>query len=228
MYLSKEALDVINSLENDDFEILQSKHKKYSEEYNKKLKFIYNFSQNSENVVDGLYYIPNYLTNDEIMLVKEKIKNEIKFSPISNSYNSRKVAHFGYYYSYNRSGLKEAPAIPIYLFDLVSPGRINSSLKENIISTNFDQLIINEYKPGQKIAYHIDHVSQFGPIIACISVGSEIYMNFKYQDIEKKIKIEEGSLYIMSGDARYKWMHSLTNSTNDNRYSLTFRTVLSK
>jgi alkylated DNA repair dioxygenase AlkB len=175
--------------------------------------------------IPGLYYIKDYLTEPETKLIMNKINSEIKFEPISNSPNSRMVAHFGYYYSYDRSGLKPAIAIPDYLAKLVDANRINS-LCCDIIDSPFDQLIINEYKPNQQISPHTDHVKQFGPVIACITVGKSIPLNFKSGSIIKTINIETGSMYIMSGPARYKWLHSLKNSSSETRYSLTYRTII--
>lgn len=115
--------------------------------------------------------------------------------------------------------------IPDYLANLVSANRINKTIGSDLITNSFEQLIINEYLPGQQIAYHIDHVTQFGPIVACITVGQAVPIKLKLNDIEKTINVEAGSMYIMTGDARYKWKHSLKNDTNCDRYFLTYRTV---
>lgn len=89
----------------------------------------------------------------------------------------------------------------------------------------FDQVIINEYKPSQGIAPHIDHTGLFGSIIACITIGSSVPITFRKGDITKKIEIKEGSMYIMTKDSRYKWTHSLTNKSKDIRYSITYRVI---
>lgn len=111
---------------------------------------------------------------------------------------------------------------------------------------DFGQLIINEYYPGQGIAPHIDHIKRFGPIVACISLGSGIVMDFEKITpasagseavVEKySIYVKPRSLYFMSGDARYKWKHSIASRKTDvvdakkikrgRRVSLTFRSTL--
>ncbi len=161
-----------------------------------------------ENAFDipGLYYIKDYLNEQEEKLLLNKIST-LKFLPLSDSINSRRVAHFGYHYAYNRSGLTKTDPIP-----------------NDLILGEFDQLIINEYKPNQQISAHIDHVQQFGPIIACITVGQSIPITFS-NDIKKVVNIENRSMYVMTEDARYKWKHALKNNTNHTRYSLTYRTV---
>jgi len=133
------------------------------------------------------------------------------------------VVHYGYSYAYDRSGLRATVPIPDYLDVLVDMNRINNICH---ISKAFDQLIINQYKPKQQIAPHIDHVNQFGPIIACITLGQSVPIIFSLDTIKKTIHVAPGSMYIMTGDARYLWKHSLKNISDGIRYSLTYRTIL--
>jgi len=169
--------------------------------------------------ISGLFYIEDYLSEEKINEVK-KYLNKLDFSAISNATNSRRVAHFGYYYSYDRTGLTCAPTIPDFLNVLVDDVEITG---KGFIE--FDQVIINEYKPGQGIAPHTDHTKLFGPIIACITIGSSVPITFRNGNITKKLEIKEGSMYIMTKDSRYKWTHSLTNKSKDVRYSITYRAI---
>jgi alkylated DNA repair dioxygenase AlkB len=223
---------MIQNLENNDmifFKKNNDTYKKKNKEFIEKMGLLTNLNAGLTVManafgINGLYYIPNYLKNSEINILLDKINNETNLLPISSSENSRRVAHYGYFYSYDRSGLKPADAIPNYLTKLTCSSRINSLVK-NLITNEFDQVIINEYQPNQQIFYHTDHVKLFGPIIACITVGESVPIKFKLGDCVKKINVEEGSMYIMTGDARYKWKHSLRNNTNNIRYSITYRTI---
>jgi len=226
--------DMLDSLCNDNIKIYESKNKDFTEKFstNKLLNQIDPILQLEPKIIcnvdgiNGLYYIPKYLTNNELTMLKDKIESdEIKLEPISSSKNSRCVAHFGYFYSYDHTGLKPADPIPNYLKNLALANRINQFSGHPVVNNEFDQVIINEYEPGQQISYHTDHTKLFGPIIACITVGEAVPIKFKLDDIEKKINVEEGSMYIMTGDARYKWQHSLRNNTKNNRYSITYRTI---
>ena len=138
---------------------------------------------------------------------------------ITYNTNSRRVAQFGYQYSYDRSGLKKIDTIPTDLMELIELNKID------FLKDDFEQLIINECLPGQGISAHIDHPRQFGPIIVCITIGSDGIMNFEKGDLEVKLKVKEGSMYIMTGDSRYEWKHSFKNNSSKTRYSLTFRTI---
>ena len=67
-----------------------------------------------------------------------------------------------------------------------------------------DQVIINEYKPGQGISPHIDCESCFGPRIFSLSLGSQVIMEFTQDGNPKKeILLTPRSLVMMYGEARY-------------------------
>ena len=88
--------------------------------------------------------------------------------------------------------------------------------------------------PGQYIHAHTDNTTQFGPVIACVTLGNGVEIIFtrpKHQSF--KIYVEPNSVYIMSGDARYFWKHAISQKKFDTidgiiryrgtRISLTFR-----
>jgi alkylated DNA repair dioxygenase AlkB len=175
--------------------------------------------------IQGLWYIPHYLTQDEINILKENINNKYQFEPISNTAYSRRVSHYGYFYSYNHSGLKSADALPNELKELMTPERINKMTNEIVFTTAFNQIIINEYKPKQKISAHTDHVKLFGPIVACLTLGSSVPIQFTFKDQTIFVPVDEGSLYIMTGESRYQWKHQLQNNTKETRYSITYRHI---
>ena len=164
-------LDLANG---DDILSLEAKSILFKSELKSIICSTFNLLENKSVLINafdipGLFYIKNYLSESEIEFCMDKIKSEIKFEPISLSTNSRMVAHYGYYYSYDRSGLKPAPPIPNYLADLANLVRINDECRSDVVSAQFDQLIINKYKPDQQISPHTDHLAQFGPVIACIT-----------------------------------------------------------
>jgi alkylated DNA repair dioxygenase AlkB len=101
-----------------------------------------------------------------------------------------------------------------------------------------DQVIVNEYQPGQGIAPHIDCVPCFEETIASLSLGSTCIINFTHSKTLKKasVLLEPGSLLVMSGEARYVWQHAIAHRKTDpyngsvfsrgRRISLTFRNVI--
>ena len=104
-----------------------------------------------------------------------------------------------------------------------------------------DQVIVNEYKPGQGISSHIDCEPCFKDTIVSLSLGSGCVMNFRNKsDKTKKIPVwlAPRSLVILSGEARYEWLHGIAARKWDEwdgekherqrRVSLTFRKVIIK
>lgn len=186
--------------------------------------------ENSE--IKGLYYIPNYLTDEEHSRILRYLKSSHLWKHVGNK-NSRKVIQFGYSYSYDRTGIKKIQDVPKYLSELVDKDRINKYLVDDVFfkQNNMEQLIINKYTHGQGIFDHIDHIKYFGSVIICITIGSGVIINFKNDNIKKKIYVEPKSLYIMSGESRYIWKHGIKKNLYNVgkkkglRYSLTYRTI---
>ena len=114
-------------------------------------------------------------------------------------------------------------------------------LHDGIIDFIPDQIIVNEYQPGQGIANHTDCEPCFTDTILSLSLGSPCVMDIvnKY-NTENAIKIllEPGSLLLLSKDARYVYKHGIAARKSDiykgikflrtRRVSLTFRKVILK
>lgn len=212
----------------------------------------------SPQLPSGLYYIPNFITQAESETILSELATNPNWVGVTSSQNSRRVIHYGYLYSYTGGPLQPTDPIPS-LYDSIR-SRIGtlcsstsplcvfenpSSAFENPFSTvekeiqtsqapTFDQLIINRYLPGQSISPHTDHTTKFGPVIACLTLGSGVEIQFTRPKHESfKIYTEPNSLYIMSGDARYFWKHGIASKKSDTvdglnrprgtRISLTFR-----
>jgi len=101
-----------------------------------------------------------------------------------------------------------------------------------------DQLIINEYNPGQGINKHVDRVDIFDNYIYSLSLGSDCVMTFEKAENQIQKHLKRRSLLIISDDARYKWTHAIVarktdligdkKIERDRRISLTFRTIKQK
>jgi len=99
----------------------------------------------------------------------------------------------------------------------------------------FDQLLVNEYEPGQGISAHVDHPKLFEEIVISISMGGSCTMVFENKEDGKKIDVflEPRSMVALMDDFRYKWTHSIPARKSDKfgnktikrekRISLTFR-----
>jgi alkylated DNA repair dioxygenase AlkB len=152
---------------------------------------------------------------------------------------SRRTLHFGYRYGYygNGNALEKVDDIPEIF------AKIIKRIITNKLMDKADQLIVNEYLPGQGIAPHTDNIIYFDDNIATISLNSDYIMNFtltsdsETSDSETKehLLLERRSLLLMRGDLRYKWKHSIAKRKTETingkrinrgvRYSLTFRKI---
>lgn len=183
--------------------------------------------------IQGLFYIDN-IKEDTSFVISELDK--LEWIPLSNYKNSRLVQHYGYKYNYSTYQINEkCNELPIFLNnfrDILT----DICLQLNIIDKNykFNQCIVNNYYTGQGINPHID-VKSYGSVIGCFTFGSGTIMKFTKDKDDIDIYVKPNSLYIMSGDSRYKWCHSMPCKKNDivnnskiqrdRRISLTFRNV---
>jgi alkylated DNA repair dioxygenase AlkB len=175
-------------------------------------------------MIPGLFYLPNVIEDQTALL--EAIDRHT-WKPLSDSPNSRKVQHYGYLYDYKtKSTNKEATPIP----DLFQP--LISLLEQETKESGFNQVIINNYEPGQGISAHTDS-KEYGAVIGCYTIGGGCVMKFTKGEQTFEHYVEPGSLYIMTGEARYEWRHEMPQRKSDlvqgkkikreRRISITFR-----
>ena len=96
--------------------------------------------------------------------------------------------------------------------------------------------VINEYIPPLGIGPHKDY-STFGPTIACVSLGSDVVMDFSHPEkgLRLPVHVPARSLWVITGEARSEWRHAIAARLTDviggerrargRRISITFRTA---
>ncbi len=176
-------------------------------------------------------YIPEFVTEEEETALLNAIDKEPWLTDLK-----RRVQHYGYRYDYkNRSISDEDYLGPLPKWARALCHRLVH--QEEFFDTPPDQLIVNEYEPGQGIAPHIDR-NCFGPVLAALSLGSDCMMQVKPprdQAHQFDIVLERRSLIVYRGVSRNKWRHGIAARQVDEqgdrkiprrrRVSLTFRTV---
>src|SRR5579871_3005931 len=60
----------------------------------------------------GLYYCPNFLTDEESREIEAELKSNSKWVGVTSSQKSRRVIHYGYIYSYTGGPLQKTDEIP--------------------------------------------------------------------------------------------------------------------
>ena len=180
--------------------------------------------------IAGLSYIADYIDESTEAALLEVIDGQ----PWMNDLK-RRVQHYGWRYDYKArnvtSGLRigQPPDwLQSYAVRLQQGG---------LFAEIPDQVIINEYQPGQGISAHIDCVPCFAGTIASLSLGSPCVMDFTHSNTGEKssLLLEPRSLLVLGGDARYVWQHTIAGRKTDRRngqiiqrtrrISLTFRKV---
>ena len=179
--------------------------------------------------IQGLTYLPNYISSEEETQLLEMIDNQPWLDDLK-----RRVQHYGYKYDYKARRINinmKVGDLPDWLAQIGAKLHAEGYFKEQP-----DQVIINEYEPGQGIAAHIDCEPCFEDTIVSLSLLSATTMNFSKENNSIPIVLEARSVVILQGESRYEWKHSIATRQSDKidnqiikrkrRVSLTFRKVI--
>lgn len=74
---------------------------------------------------------------------------------------------------------------------------------------NFDQLTINDYRPGDGIPPHTDTHSPFEDLFCSLSLNSGTVMTFNLKNDIQHIYLKPRSLAIFSRESRFCWEHMI-------------------
>ncbi len=191
--------------------------------------------------INGLHYFPGPFFSHSRIEELDKLFASETWDSVGSGKNSRKTLQYGYKYNYTTGNTKmQAPPIPpiiAELRELVYRLRITNLTAD---AYTLNQCIINKYEPGQGINAHTDH-NDYDDFVCCFTFNSGGTMEFTNKTTGEKVELwtRPNSLYVMSGDARYKWTHEMrprkTDVVSDDihsmkiirgtRISVTFRTL---
>ena len=96
----------------------------------------------------------------------------------------------------------------------------------NLNPLPFTHALVTEYAAGAQNGWHRD-MPRFGPIVVGVSLASACRMRFRKigaQTERAAIVLEPRSAYVMGGESRSAWQHSIA-PVEQLRYSITFRTL---
>ncbi|HLN22266.1 MAG TPA: alpha-ketoglutarate-dependent dioxygenase AlkB [Bacteroidales bacterium] len=179
-----------------------------------------------EYIPEGFEYYPDFISvREEENLLNTISAIELQTFVFQGFTAKRRVASFGFIYSFDNRKLSEGEPIPGEFSDLI--GKTASLI--NISPAEFAEALITEYPEGSVINWHRD-APPFG-LIAGISLLSDC--RFRLRPHDKKMQersaiisfiAERRSLYVMRGPARSEWEHSIA-AVKEKRYSITLRTL---
>jgi len=184
-------------------------------------------------VIEGLFYFPSFIDSAMHNSLIESIDGQLWEHTLK-----RRVQQYGYRYDYKNRMDND----PHWLGPLPNwTDQVEALLhQQDIFESDFDQIIVNEYLPGQGIACHIDRTSCFGETIAILSLDSRVVMDLVLAKSRERseILLKPRSLLVLKGPARYEWKHGIAARKSDRfqgtsfrrkrRISLTFRKTLAE
>lgn len=184
----------------------------------------------SPELPDGLTYREDYIAGRDAEGLLAAVDASAWLTDLK-----RRVQHYGYRYDYKaRQARREDRIGPLPTFLEKVANRL---AREGVFSKTPDQVIANEYLPGQGISAHIDCRPCFGETIAIVSLGSACVMRFEHHPSSRTVELalQPLSLLTIAGEARHEWTHAIPARKSDlidgekhlrsRRVSLTFRTM---
>lgn len=141
----------------------------------------------------------------------------------------RTTRHFGVTYDYERRSVAATEPIPAELVAL----REEAAGFARLAADDLVECLVTRYPPGAGIGWHRD-APMFGSPVVGVSLGRECRMRFRRGKVGNwetcDITLVPGSIYGLSGAARWSWQHSIPASTGSaaaggERYSVTYRTL---
>lgn len=143
----------------------------------------------------------------------------------------RRTQHYGFRYDYrarSASAATQLGPLPHWVAELTH--RVK---KDFAIALADDQIIVNEYQPGQGIAAHIDCPKSFAEPIISLSLGTGIELELSCDGALHRLYLEPRSVLVLAGEARFQWRHGIRPRKSDlvdgkrriraRRLSITFR-----
>jgi alkylated DNA repair dioxygenase AlkB len=185
------------------------------------------FSEMEEDLAEprppGFQYRENILSEQEERALATSIAQlDLRPFEFHGYLGNRRVVNFGLKYDYERRSVEPARAMPSFLNDLLAQAAEFAGREPGLIQ----QVGVSEYRTGAGIGWHKDKL-QFGIVIG-VSLLAPATMRFRRAEGRRWVRISHKlmprSIYILSGEARTIWEHSIP-PVSDLRYSITFRTL---
>jgi alkylated DNA repair dioxygenase AlkB len=171
----------------------------------------------------GLHYKENFISPEEEQGLVAHIR-QLPLTPFQfGAYEGkRRVASFGWRYDYGERKLEKAQDLPNWLAPFIARIEAFAGLGSRPVR----QVLCTEYDEGVGIGWHRDK-PHFDEVFG-LSLASACKFRFRRKAETSwerfTLSAEPRSLYVMTGEARNLWEHSIP-AVEAQRYSITFRTM---
>ena len=162
---------------------------------------------------------------DERMLVGRLSDLDLAPFKFHGWLGNRKTHSFGWRYDFDDASFSPTEPIPEWL----EPARTRAARFAHIEPSDFVHVLLARYDPGAGIGWHRDR-DVFENVVG-ISLNTPATLRFRQRTAggfrRAKIEVMPRSGYLLSGEARHDWEHSISPGTSL-RFSITFRTLSDK
>ena len=192
--------------------------------------------ENDGNVIHFIY-IPNFLSPLEIFFYQVWIYLCVDFLPVF-TYNSIVIRYQRWYHKkmnyfnenwpiFDRWKASKYPAF-LYFIEKKISGVIEKITNTKI---NINSCLINKYsQKNHRLYYHRDSADVFGlcPTITSVTIGNSASIHIRrvgnsIDNDDFVLRLESGSLFIMSGFSQVHYHHAIKMNDGGVRYSMVFR-----
>jgi alkylated DNA repair dioxygenase AlkB len=174
------------------------------------------------SLLPGLLFVPDFITlSEEADLLESIAALSFRTFSMHGVQANRRIADFGYHYSFGSRGVHPGEPFPQWLIPIVRRAADAAHIAEG----KFAEALITEYQPGAGIGWHRD-APPFG-IVAGISLASDCVMKFRERqnpDNRRSLELARRSFYLLTDESRTDWEHMIPPA-RELRYSITLRTL---
>jgi alkylated DNA repair dioxygenase AlkB len=177
----------------------------------------------AEPMLAGIEYRPDFIScAEEAALIAQLNAMDLAPFRFHGWTGNRRTQSFGWRYDFDDASFTTTDPIP----DWLAPLRDKAAELAGVGPEDIAHALLARYDPGAGIGWHKDR-SVFDRVVG-ISLNSPAALRFRQRTPggfrRFSLPVEPGSAYLLSGDARHEWEHSIVPGETL-RFSITFRTM---
>lgn len=177
-------------------------------------------------LIEGLRYAESVLgVSEEQALLERLMPLDLAPFRFHGWLGNRKTQSFGWRYDFDDASFTPGEPIPDWLL----PVRARAASFAGLPPEEFVHALVARYDPGAGIGWHRDR-DVFEEVVG-ISLNTPATLRFRQRTPtgfkRANVEVLPRSAYLLSGEARHDWEHSITPG-DELRFSITFRRLSEK